>query len=207
MEGLIQGKTCKVDLTITKLSKLTNTNTKTPQKGKSIRDDHDHDHDQTSKKKASTKTTGDENGTSSSSKTPYCCYGIMGSGSGFQFYGEYQPKGHNGHADHAHTEPLDCKFQFVPSDPTPTTKATAAAAAATAAAAASSYDDDDDVEQDVDEDVDFNEVIALHEDAGMSVEQLKKRYRSGESTTGTLKEAPATKKPREEESDDDDIGF
>jgi hypothetical protein len=88
----------------------------------------------------------------------------------------------------------------------PTSAAAAAVAAPVAAAAARStlagygYDDDDeDVEED--EAIDHNELIALHEDAGLSVDALRKRYRGEPDNAGDLKKAKG------DDEDDDDIEF
>lgn len=80
-----------------------------------------------------------------------------------------------------------------------------AAAAAPAAVAAGIDDDDDDNIQDADDDgVDYDELIALHADAVLSVDALRKRYRDG-AANGDEK---AAKKDRAgNDDDDDDIEF
>lgn len=184
MEGLLEGKTCKVDLTITKTSKSTvGSNGTNKPIGKCTGEGAD------GKKAAAKMADDDDEGKMAPPmKTSSAVYGFFGSGDGFEFYGEYTPKGGD-------SDDLECKYKVI--------KASMPAITGAAAAAASGGYDDDDVEEDADEGVDFNELIALHEDAGMSVDQLKKRYRSGDNR----KAAPAPKKVKTDDSDDDDIGF
>lgn len=72
-----------------------------------------------------------------------------------------------------------------------------------------SYDDESD-EDDVyhaDEAADYDEIIALNEEAEMSVEELRKRYLSA-GATDERKVSPANKKPKTDDlSDDDEYGF
>jgi hypothetical protein len=94
---------------------------------------------------------------------------------------------------------------------------------AAAAAAHIDNDDDDDNINDIDDDgVDCDELIALHEDAGLSVDALRKRYRNTattansndgddeEATTAVSskkrkgKPTPAAEEEEEEQGDDDD---
>ena len=98
--------------------------------------------------------------------------------------------------------------------------ATAVAAATAAAAGHKDEGEDDDDEDDADENVDYDELIALHEDAGLSVDALRKRYRDNGDTTGApaVTEAasagaadasgkPAKKGKSSQDDDDDEYGF
>lgn len=124
-------------------------------------------------------------------------YSVFGKGrdssGAFEFYGQLDPST----AEH-HTMKLECQKKSV----------SAAPAAAAAAAAPPPADDDD--EDDADEGMGYDELIALHEDAGMSVEDLRKRYQSGGAADSNDDEdaddaKPAAKRPRpQEESDDGD---
>ena len=83
------------------------------------------------------------------------------------------------------------------------TKAQPAVAAAAVAAAVIPAGDDDDEE--ADDGVDYDELIALHEDAGLPVEALRKRYReNGGEEEAEPKKGKATEV---EDDDDDDYGF
>lgn len=185
MEGLLEGKTCKIDLTITKTSKsMVGPNGTSKPIGKCTGEDD-------GKKAAAKLADDDDNGKMAPPvKASSIVYGVLGSGDGFEFYGEYTPKGGD-------FDELECKYKMIKAS------MPAVAGAAAAAASASGGYDDDDIEEDADEGVDFDELIALHEDAGMSVDQLKKRYRPGDNR----KTAPAPKKAKTDDSDDDDIGF
>mmetsp|Transcript_42599 Transcript_42599/g.129318 ORF Transcript_42599/g.129318 Transcript_42599/m.129318 type:complete len:361 (-) Transcript_42599:101-1183(-) len=77
-------------------------------------------------------------------------------------------------------------------------------------------DDDDDDEMNGDQGTDFNELIALNEEAHMSVEELRRRYYGGDAddkkengvSEGSKGEPPAKKaRIAEAESDDDGCGF
>ena len=90
--------------------------------------------------------------------------------------------------------------------------AAAAAAAPSSAAARIDDEDDDDEYEEADEDVDYNELIALHQDAGMSVDEIKKRYREEDGTGDSSVRENSNKKrkpppPSQEEDDDDFDGF
>lgn len=88
------------------------------------------------------------------------------------------------------------------------------AIAAAGVASARKTDDDDNID-DVDEDgVDYNELIALHEDSKLSVDALRKRYREqGQSREYTNGDEGNAKKPHKaktkygDDEDDDDIEF
>jgi hypothetical protein len=103
------------------------------------------------------------------------------------------------------TTELSVQWQVRIAPPTSATVAAVAApvAAAAARSAVAGYGDDDDDDEDVEEDeaIDHNELIALHEDAGLSVDALRKRYRGEPDTSGGLKKAKG------DDEDDDDIEF
>lgn len=82
------------------------------------------------------------------------------------------------------------------------------AVATMAAAAAPTKEDEDDALED--EDLDVNELIALHEDAGMSVDDLRKRYRQSSGTediNGDQGKRAKMAPPQDDDEDDDDYGF
>lgn len=105
---------------------------------------------------------------------------------------------------------LLCEFRMI-KEPVADSAAmppTAMAAAAAAGAAGGDSEDEDDYSDDAEDEVDYDELIALHEDAGLSVEALRKRYQedvNGE-TQASHEIAKKKRKPTEEE-DDDDIEF
>jgi len=151
------------------------------------------------------------------SKAPGVYYSVFGSqmdehGSGIdmlQFQGGFYPP-----TTETEKVALTCQARIVASHP-PATPAGAAAPVAAAAARVQDDDDDDEADDDADEDVDYNELIALHEDAGMSVADLRKRCRGGStkttrssssSTNKKLKAAPPPP-PAAEDDDDDDEDF
>jgi len=95
-----------------------------------------------------------------------------------------------------------------------------AAPAAAAAAAPADSDDDDNLDDAEEAGVDYNELIALHEDAGLSVEALmRKRYRDGAGPPEEEERPAASKKNKanegkssgdvvqNDEEDDDDLEF
>ena len=142
--------------------------------------------------KMSAKMPPDDGKKKASSKAAAKVYTVYGQGSGFELYGELPPGDDDG-------VQLECRYQKV-----------SAAPAAAASASAAAVSDDDDID-DVDEGVDYNELIALHEDAGMPVGELRKRVRRGADTDEASTKKPKCTPPDEEEDDDDDddddIGF
>lgn len=182
MEGTMGKNTVKLELTLSEQQQGTsaNGNQKVAAKGKG--NDEDDDGKMPSKPAAA----------ASPSKQPvnvYTVYGKGTDGSGsFEILGQLDPNT----AEH-HTIPLECRKRTVSTAP-----------AAVAAAAVVDEDDDDDA----DEGLDYDELIALHEDAGMSVEDLRKRYHSAAAETGNDDDndaKPAAKKAKtKEDSDDDD---
>ncbi|CAB9506306.1 expressed unknown protein [Seminavis robusta] len=121
-------------------------------------------------------------------------------------------------ADKTNSVPLNCQFQYVLADTTTaaTTTTTAAASPAAAAkappaaAAAAKAPDDEDDDDEADEAMGYDELIALHEDAGMNVEDLKRRYQQKNKNNDDDDE-PSNKKfkaaPKDDDDDDDDVGF
>jgi hypothetical protein len=128
----------------------------------------------------------------------------------YKVYGTEQAKGTDGtkiefvgsfSTTGSESVPLTCLVRRVPVAASPP-KASPSAAAAAAAASRPNNDDEELEEEDV---VDANELIALREEAGLSVEEIRKRY-SEQTSAG-----PDTKRGKyEEEGDEDDeadIGF
>ena len=115
-------------------------------------------------------------------------YGVFGKGPGFEFYGEANP-----HTMHE-SSGLECQYRR--------TNRKAPPAAAAAAVSAAAVPADDDVENDVDEGVDYDELIALHQDAGMPVADLKKRYAAGAAT-----KPPPAKRGKSADDSDEEYGF
>jgi hypothetical protein len=103
---------------------------------------------------------------------------------------------------------LICQVRTAPTVPNLPAVAAAAKPAATAAARVDNEDDD---EEDADDAVDYDELIALHEDAGLSVDDLQKRYRGKDDNTSaspSKKGKPAPKDyDEDDDDDDDDYGF
>jgi hypothetical protein len=137
-----------------------------------------------------------------------------GAGEIMEFQGGYYP-------GNGKRLPLVCRVRMVASKPASAMAAAGAAAAskppAAAAAAAHRVDDDDEDEDedydDADDEVDYEELIALHEDAGLPVDALRKRYHSGANTVeeqednGKKKAKPTPKSGDDEDDDDSDYGF
>jgi hypothetical protein len=114
--------------------------------------------------------------------------------------------------------PLNCQFQYALSETNSTVAAAAAAApvVAVASSAAASAPDDDDDDDEADEGMGYDELIALHEDAGMDVEALKRRYQHTKNSSNDDADndddgKPTPKKfkgaPKSDDDDDDDVGF
>jgi hypothetical protein len=113
--------------------------------------------------------------------------------------------------------PLVCRVRMVASKPASASASAAAASKPAAAAAAHRVDDDDEDDEDedyddADDEVDYEELIALHEDAGLPVDALRKRYHSGaavqeQEDNGKKKAKPTPKSTGDDDDDDDDYGF
>ena len=140
-------------------------------------------------------------------KMPSLCYRVYGrqmdtaKGEILEFKGSYSPTG-------SKEASLVCQVRIVQSKPPVATGASASAAkpvAAAAARVANDDDDDGDDDDDADDGVDYEELIALHADAGLPVEALRKRYRGekGDDSTPSKKGKPMPKS----DDDDDDYGF
>jgi hypothetical protein len=137
-----------------------------------------------------------------------------GAGEIMEFQGGYYP-------GNGKRLPLVCRVRMVASKPASAMASAGAAAGAAskpaaAAAAAHRVDDDDDDEDedydDADDEVDYEELIALHEDAGLPVDALRKRYHSGAATVeeednGKKKAKPTPKSGDDDDDDDSDYGF
>jgi hypothetical protein len=112
--------------------------------------------------------------------------------------------------------PFLCRVRMVASKPA-AASGSAAAASKPAAASAHRVDDDDDEDEDyddADDEVDYEELIALHEDAGLPVDALRKRYHSGaggvvqeQEDSGKKKAKPTPKSTDDDDDDDDEYGF
>uniref|UniRef100_A0A7S1DBN4 Uncharacterized protein n=1 Tax=Cyclophora tenuis TaxID=216820 RepID=A0A7S1DBN4_CYCTE len=193
-----------VDITITRQQKPA-------KKGKSTGEDGDDDDHATTKKdhgggggggklppksNGETKSPAKKSSTQASSTT----YSVFGKGPHFEFYGEFCPrKGY-----------LECKYrQILKAPPGASASSSAAAggggstAAAAAAATVPNIHDDDDIENDVDEGVDPEELIALRKDAGMPIiTNVRKRY-----ATRSASKPPPAKRAKSADDSDEEIGF
>jgi hypothetical protein len=112
------------------------------------------------------------------------------------------------------TEPHDytCRLRRVITKTTMTTTAGSTPPAAAAAAKKSSHNDDNDDDdadgEDADDDVDFDELAALHEEAGMSVDAvLNKRYRESTGDGDKGEGSASNKRGKTETDDEEDIEF
>jgi hypothetical protein len=105
-----------------------------------------------------------------------------------------------------------CRMRRITTRTTTTTTAAGSTPQQPAAAASAKKsrhdDDDDDAEgEDADDDVDFDELAALHEEARMPVDAvLNKRYRAGEADQGDGGSA-SKKRGKTESDDEEDIEF
>jgi len=126
---------------------------------------------------------------------------FFGQGDGYELYGEWK---NSDDAGKNNTKPtakeendpqniitilLDCRYKLLQKQHQP--------AAATATAATKHEDDDD---GDFMGKVDYNELIALHEDAGLPVQEVRKRYRN----TATKDDAGDNIAIKRTKSNDDD---
>jgi hypothetical protein len=123
-----------------------------------------------------------------------------GRGNGFELYGKIPSDAMNGFR-------LICRYRYDETIHVGAFSSTTATVAAKAVATAGS-DVEDDV-MDADQGVDYDELIALHEDAGMSVADLRKRYaKHPRGHTSPAKRSKRTPSSDYDEGDnDDDIGF
>ena len=159
-------------------------------------------------------------------KKPSLYYQIYGSEMdnpehGIEFTGGFAPEGSN--SDSHHEIRLLCQVRRSNPPAVTTISSSSGSTAVTSATAAVAVarrrnhenDDDDDNMGDVvdDDGIDHNELIALHEDAMLSTEALRKRYR-GPSLDETREDHEhETKKPKshgnknDDDDDDDDIEF
>ena len=116
---------------------------------------------------------------------------VLGSGSNefgaFTFKGEYKVKLDGGKVT---DNSLVCEKKYVSEEKR--------------SRAVAEEDDDDALPSDADEGADLEELAALHEEAYMSVEELRKRYELG---TDDNDDTPARKKVRKEPESDDEYTF
>ncbi|GAX25391.1 hypothetical protein FisN_5Lh489 [Fistulifera solaris] len=119
----------------------------------------------------------------------YSVYGKQadaGKGESLELQGGYSPTVQGNEIN------LVCQVRIVSTHPQ------VPAAAATPVAATRMENEVEDDDDEVDDGVDYDELIALHEDAGLSVEELRRKYRTGESAE------PPSKRPKTQEKDQDD---
>ena len=223
MHGMIGKYSATVDLTITRNdSNGDSMSSKKLVAAVKHDNDEDKDHDGTTmpaKKPPSQTTNGDDDddGKKMPSKPPMndgklpssltdgkkaaptnaTVYSVFGKGTdssgAFEFFGSLHPSDARHHAI-----PLECQKRQV-------LKTTIGGAVATAAAAAVSNEDNDyEDDDDADEEVDYNELIALHQEAGLSLADLRKRYHA----TPDQADQGERKKPKtHDEESDDEYGF
>ena len=142
---------------------------------------------------------------------------VFGKGPGFELYGQYtahdtDKNNHKEDNDTGSSVELNCQHRSLLKAP-PTAAAAAAVGGGTAAPAAvakAGYNDndDDDVEADVDEGVDFDELLALRQDAGVPVAEVRKRY----ATRGSTAKPPPAKRGKSDSNNnsndsDEEYGF
>jgi hypothetical protein len=162
----------------------------------------------------------EEEGLTPESKAPsvsYNIYGIQQDANGgdlLEFQGAFAPVSIDSNVDNGTSIALVCRVRLLPPAPAAVTTAATSPAAAVGSTAKDSSDEDFD---DADDEVDYDELIALHEDAGLSVDDLRKRYHEGDGGTTTT-ESPSKRsrqpaaqfsssQPENDDDDDDDFGF
>lgn len=174
-----------------------------------------------SPKKGNNDNNDDEDETSNNQKLTALVHRVFGhqidthGGDAMEFVGVYFPP-----KTVQEQVSLTCQVRTIPAAaPSAATAAVAvrAAVASPNSARIDNEDDDDDEDEEYEEEVDYNELIALHEDAGMSVDALQKRYRGSGADGGGADDidegrSKRSKKPPPrsssgEDDDDDDYGF
>lgn len=154
-----------------------------PSKPKSAKPDDDDDADH-----------GDEEG----KKAPAVYYSVYGKqvdcvkGESLELRGGYSPTVQEKEV------PLVCQVRIVQ------THLQVASAAAAIPVAAARVDNEVEDEDEADGGVDYDELIALHEDAGLSVEDLRRKYRNRESANQGSPSKRAKTLDEEQQDDDDD---
>jgi hypothetical protein len=113
-----------------------------------------------------------------------------------EFQGGYAPNSSSSEVS------LVCQVRVVASQPA----AAAAALEKPPAAAAARVDDTDDDDEEADEQVDYDELIALHEDASLSVDALRKRYRGEPGPEASAQKKRGKQMPNDDD-EDEDYGF
>lgn len=126
---------------------------------------------------------------------------MYGRGNGFELYGKIPSNAMNG-------SQLICRYRYDETIHVGASSSTTATIAAAKAVATVGSDVEDDV-MDADQGVDYDELIALHEDAGMSVADLRKRYaKHPMGHTSPAKRSKRTSSSDYDDGDDEDeIGF
>lgn len=214
MEGTFGSNKCKLDVTLTASSSQASDSTSPVKKTGT----EEEDGKVSAKKPAAAKSTGDDDDDAggkkpSSATTTSSTYRVFGKGSdasgAFEFYGTL-----SGGKNNSDSIPLECQKRIV-------ARPTAAVASAAAAAPTNHKEEDDNDDNVADEGVDVNELIALHEEAGMSLTELGKRLDTGDHDGGRRKRtrtqaaappvaaaAAAAKEEEDDESEsDEDYGF
>lgn len=133
-------------------------------------------------------------------KAPALYYAVHGKqidcvkGESLELQGGYSPSVQGTQAS------LVCQVRIIP------THLQVASSAAAAPVAAARVDNEDEDEDEADDGVDYEELIALHEDAGLTVEDLQKKYRSSRSTSESSpsKRQKTLEEAKHEPSEDDD---
>jgi len=150
---------------------------------------------------------GDESDEKNGGKMPTTYYRVFGQqidapeGDIIEFKGGYHPTD-------GKKLGLLCQARMTTSSNVAAGVAAARPAAAVASARTDKDDEDEDDLNEADGQVDYDELIALHEDAGLSVDALRKRYRG--PTEGADESPPkkkAASKEDDDDDDDDDYGF
>ena len=165
----------------------------------------EHEDDDDQKKPSSSSSNSHSSKHSNKTEIYYSVYGTQIDSHGgdlMEFMGGFFPPT-------TETEKVGLVCQVRMMAPRPSSSTQKASPVAAAAAARVQDDDDDDEEEDAQ--VDYDELIALHEDAGMSVADLKKRFGSKASASSSpdkkRKFDPKPPPPEDDEDDDDDYGF
>jgi hypothetical protein len=203
----LEGTPSNVSITITATDQKQQQQQQQQHSNKNLKDDQDRDENDGKMAAKMPPTEGKKQATSAALPT-WMIYSVYGQGDGFELYGELLPHALS-HPDKQTDDevstsvPLECRYRS-------TTQHQHAARAAAVATAVS--DDDDDI-VDADQGVDYNELIALHEDAGMTVGEIRKRFgrradaTANEESNKKAKTIPEVEKDDDDDDDDEDVGF
>lgn len=118
-----------------------------------------------------------------------------------EFSGVFRPT-----VENANSASLISQIRFIPANNDTSTANSPNRATAAATGYKRKCDSEDYYDKDEDE-VDYDELIALHEDAGLSVEAIRKRYQNGGGDEAGMGQPTKRKSTTEDEEEDDDIGF